>query len=351
MLQYSDERILPLISDSLGEVYEILDGSHDEQVPIFLGILLALVTSMERWDATEGGTKSPTTVNDEESAAGGECDVRESDHGGGGGALPPPLCMEHQIVSDILARCPHYLGHVYATCRLTALEIVERCGNLLKAVDDVLLPAIHTTWPALASRLIDNEAAVQLAAIRTVARLAEVSGTFMKLRVTTDAIPALVKLLRGEYSKSEAALESSSTSGHAGVALSAESDTHQKFARVYKLENGALIGLRRLTAALRIGGDGSEGYGMMISGAVGVYLHSKQPTELQEQAVLLFQTLALDAPDAVWFQLLQLHPPQVLPGERDPFAPPHPHFLRPALPSFSSEYAANVNALRKVIIA
>jgi hypothetical protein len=345
MLQYSDDRILPLISDSLGEVYEILDGSHDDQVPIFLGILHALVASMERWDTTEGGTKQAKAAN---GSAGDDDEGGEGDGGGGGsGELPPPLCMEHQIVSDILARCPHYLGHVYATCRLTALEIVGRCGNLLKGMDDVLLPAIHATWPALASRLMDKEAPVQLAAIRVVAQLAEVSGTFMKLRVTTDAIPLLVKLLRGEYSKATDSAVAARTVGTAATADGA--GKHQRFARVFKLELGALIGLRRLTAALRIGDDGSEGLGTTVSAAAAIYLHAKQPVELQEQAALLFETLAVDDPDAVWFQLLQLHPPHVPAGHPDPFTPPHPDFARPALPPANVEYATNVDALRKLI--
>lgn len=169
--------------------------------------------------------------------------------------------------------------------RLVALEIVGRSGSLLRGADDVLLPAIHATWPALAARLGDANAAVQLAAMRVVAGLAEVSGTFMKLRVATDAIPALCKLLRSEKSKAAAA--------DAAAARSS------RFTRSYKLELGALNALERLSAALQIGGDGSEGLGATVGAAVGVYLHAKQPQELQQRAVELLVSLAADDPDAV----------------------------------------------------
>lgn len=375
MLQYSDSRILPLISDSLTEIYEILDTAHPEHVPVFLGILHALVASMESWDESEGGTKP-------DDSSGGSVDpsTAEADHAGSGDdsdgddgpKLPPPLCMEHQIVTDILERCPHYLGHGVLQCRLAALEIVGRSGNLLKTADNVLLPAIHALWPTLVARLNDADAAVQLVAMRVVAGLAEVSGTFMKLRVTTDAIPSLCKLLRGEASKAATAgatatltaASGSSGDGAGGAAAGIRGGAASRFARSYKLELGALVALERLSAALQIGGDGSDGMGAVIGAAVGVYLHASQPQELQQHAANLFKALAVDDPDAVWFQLLQLHPP----SRQEPqggggggggsggggeglniFSPPDAMFRLAKLGLPNPAYSANVDALRKAI--
>ena len=137
MLHYSDSRILTLISDSLAEVYDILDTAHPAHVPVFLGILHALVASMERWNNSEGGTRgdgggNSSNSNESGDGSGHAGDISDDDddgsdgHGEGseedeetdsGPKLPPPLCMEHQIVSDILERCPHYLGHASLQCR------------------------------------------------------------------------------------------------------------------------------------------------------------------------------------------------------------------------------------------
>ena len=183
--------------------------------------------------------------------------------------------------------------------RLAALEIVGRSGSLLRGADDVLLPAIHATWPALAARLGDANAAVQLVAMRVVAGLAEVSGTFMKLRVATDAIPALCKLLRSENSKAAAADAAAARSSRFTRSYNAAAARSSRFTRSYKLELGALNALERLSAALQIGGDGSEGLGATVGAAVGVYLHAEQPRELQQRAAELLVSLAADDPDAV----------------------------------------------------
>ena len=52
-----------MISDSLDEIYDILDAAHHDHVPVFLGILHALVASMESWEKSEGGTKLADKVD------------------------------------------------------------------------------------------------------------------------------------------------------------------------------------------------------------------------------------------------------------------------------------------------
>jgi hypothetical protein len=117
----------------------------------------------------------------------------------------------------------------------------------------------------LAPRLSEREAPVQLAAMRTVVKLATSSGTFMTQRLANDAVPSLCRLLRTANAAVLAHGGTGALSGDrrvgvdriaTGAAATATVDATKtsRFLREYKLELGALKTLNTLALTLGRGG-------------------------------------------------------------------------------------------------
>lgn len=332
MLRCCDSRLLPLVSDSLEEVFGILDSCDDQRTETILSVLHALVTSMRRWqgavtptatstdDADDGHSRSSSSPAFPSPAATTTSSATDQPSAPRFAQPRPALSTttELSIAKSIVERCPHFAGHASMRCRMLSLEVIGGAAALLAADEDELLPAVHTVWPTLVARLADPNAAVQLVAMQVVAEVAALAGTFTTRRVTENVVPLLCKLLRSEHAQSEANTKLG------------------RFARVYKLEQGALTALCRLVQALNLG---AHPVGATVCTAAAVYLDASQPEELQAHAKELITLLAESDPDAVWLLLLRLHCSTPL----EP--PPGAGFRKPRVAPHREAFAANVEQL------
>ncbi|XP_039353768.1 TELO2-interacting protein 1 homolog isoform X2 [Mauremys reevesii] len=272
MLRHSDASLLPLVEDVIRDVLSALDQFYDDRASSFLGVLSTLVAALE----VQAPPPEPE-MND--SGAEGET----------------PLPAHAQIAKDVMERCIHLLSDKSLRVRLKVLDVLEFCVIVLHLHENHLLPMAHRAWPALVTRLINDDPLAVLRAFKVLCTLAEKCGDFLKRRFSKDVLPKLASSLVAQ------------------APVSARAGPVYSHSLAFKLQLAVLQGLGLLCEKLDLGESDLN----KVADACLMYLSAKQPVKLQEAARSVFLHLMGVDPDATWLFLNKICCPL-------PYEPPHP---------------------------
>nr|XP_042698508.1 TELO2-interacting protein 1 homolog [Chrysemys picta bellii]XP_042698509.1 TELO2-interacting protein 1 homolog [Chrysemys picta bellii]XP_042698510.1 TELO2-interacting protein 1 homolog [Chrysemys picta bellii] len=272
MLRHSDASLLPLVEDVIQDVLSALDQFYDDRASSFLGVLSTLVAALE----VQAPPPEP-----------------EMDDSGAEGETPLPA--HAQIAKDVMERCIHLLSDKSLRVRLKVLDVLEFCVIVLHLHESHLLPMAHRAWPALVTRLINDDPLVVLRAFKVLCTLAEKCGDFLRRRFSKDVLPKLAGSLVTQ------------------APVSASAGPMYSHTLAFKLQLAVLQGLGSLCEKLDLGESDLN----KVADACLIYLSAKQPVKLQEAARSVFLHLMCVDPDATWLLLNQIC--CLLPYE-----PPHP---------------------------
>uniref|UniRef100_A0A8C8S5J8 TELO2-interacting protein 1 homolog n=1 Tax=Pelusios castaneus TaxID=367368 RepID=A0A8C8S5J8_9SAUR len=341
MLRHSDATLLPLVEDVIQDVLSTLDQFYDDRVSTFLGVLSTLVAALVQWFVVVKGNKHPQEQNAEQPTSTsphapqrqGEGSVTtpmeqdlqqflldyskekqiaegnlpaleeeeevhpsppEPELNSTGAAGETPLPAHAQIAKEVLERCIHLLSDKSLRVRLKVLDVLELCVTVLRVHENHLLPMAHRAWPALVTRLINDDPLAVLRAFKVLRTLAETCGDFLRRRFSSDVLPKLTSSL----------VTQAPVSARAGPVYS--------HTLAFKLQLAVLQGLGSLCEKLDMGENDLN----KVADACLIYLSAKQPMKLQEAARSVFLHLMRVDPDATWLFLNEVC--CLLPSE-----PPH----------------------------
>ncbi|XP_044840544.1 TELO2-interacting protein 1 homolog isoform X2 [Mauremys mutica] len=272
MLRHSDASLLPLVEDVIRDVLSALDQFYDDRASSFLGVLSTLVAALE--------VQAPPP----------EPEMNDS-----GAAGETPLPAHAQIAKDVMERCIHLLSDKSLRVRLKVLDVLEFCVIVLHLHENHLLPMAHRAWPALVTRLINDDPLAVLRAFKVLCTLAEKCGDFLKRRFSKDVLPKLAGSLVAQ------------------APVSARAGPVYSHTLAFKLQLAVLQGLGLLCEKLDLGESDLN----KVADACLIYLSAKQPVKLQEAARSVFLHLMCVDPDATWLFLNKICCPL-------PYEPPHP---------------------------
>jgi hypothetical protein len=307
MLLICDAQIFPYLRDTIDEVFDALDGYHNERLPDFLYILEAMVQSFHRWDVP-----TSTPVDDPDS--------EDTTNAGLAASVVKPVSLDWRaVVTRVLDRCSHLLGSPQPRVRLLVLDIIVASVAALERHEDHLLPAINGVWPPLTARFDDVELVVRSRSLEVVDRIIAAAPSFMGSRIGADVIPTLLAWARSSTLHTVTPVDTTSL---------------LKFSVGFRHERALLRTFRRVLPTA----DLAREQGTELAEACLPYLASHCPDELQQDAVAVFEALIDRDPDGVWYILARACAPQ-LP------APPDSRFSRPSFPPPTLSCKANVDAL------
>uniref|UniRef100_A0A7M4FVU0 TELO2-interacting protein 1 homolog n=1 Tax=Crocodylus porosus TaxID=8502 RepID=A0A7M4FVU0_CROPO len=259
MLRHSDASLFPLVKDVIQDVLFTLDQSYDSQAASFLRVLHSLMAALEVFPAT---AEEP----------------QGNDTGAEGEASLP---AHAQVAKDVMERCIHLLSDKSLRVRLKVLDVLELGVTVLHPHDNHLLPMAHRAWPALVTRLINDDPLAVLRAFKVLCTLAEKCGDFLRQRFSKDVLPKLAGSLSSQ------------------APVSARAGPVYSHTLAFKLQLAVLQGLGPLCEKLDMG----EGDLNRVAGTCLVYLSARQPMKLQEAARSVFLHLMHVDPDATWLLL------------------------------------------------
>eukprot|EP00042_Codosiga_hollandica_P052359 m.662764 g.662764 ORF g.662764 m.662764 type:complete len:818 (-) comp58478_c0_seq7:67-2520(-) len=265
MVQYLDESSFPLLSDIINEVVQALDGYDQRQVPSLLSVLHTLSAKLSDWRAS-------LDLQHKEK----EERLRSSQHSELQDAKEPDPASHHVLLSKVLERCIHFVGHDDARVRLLVMDTIGSSALALTN-ETLLLPLIHQLWKPLTQRLKDPEGFVVRQAVLLIAKLAELCPRFIQNRVLTDVIPPIVRFLH-----------------HDPNLLSRQRHTWEwrPFASV-------LSALASLVRVLELGLEEIQ----LLSDACFPFLPANYPQPLQEGALEVMRGLIERDSDAMWYEV------------------------------------------------
>ncbi|XP_032618311.1 TELO2-interacting protein 1 homolog [Chelonoidis abingdonii] len=340
MLRHSDASLLPLVEDVIRDVLSALDQFYDDRASSFLGVLSTLVAALVQWFIVGKGKEHPQEQNLEQQSSTssqkqGEGSViipmvqemeqffldyikqsqiaegnlpameeeeeevqappAEPEMNDSGAEGETPLPAHAQIAKDVMERCIHLLSDKSLRVRLKVLDVLEFCVIVLHLHENHLLPMAHCVWPALVTRLINDDPLAVLRAFKVLCTLAEKCGDFLKRRFSKDILPKLAGSLVAQ------------------APVSARAGPVYSHTLAFKLQLAVLQGLGLLCEKLDLGESDLN----KVADACLIYLSAKQPVKLQEAARSVFLHLMCVDPDATWLFLNEICCPL-------PYEPPHP---------------------------
>ncbi|XP_066482535.1 TELO2-interacting protein 1 homolog [Tiliqua scincoides] len=339
MLRHSDTNVLPLVEDVIEDMLAMLDQCHDDRASSFLRVMHTLTTKLASWFVLvdhagkhlepKGGplleaawqlSGRPAAVPTAEELEQffleyvkqkqiAEGDLQDAEDEGKEEQLPlsdleendqvlevEALLPPHaRIAKEVMERCIHLLSNKSLCVRLKVLNILELCVTLLHPHENHLLPLAHRTWPALVSRLTNDDPLAVLGAFKVLCTLGTHSGDFLRRRFCKDVLPKLACSL----------VMQAPVSARAGPIYS--------HTLAFKLQLTVLQGLGLLCKTLDLGESDLN----MVADTCLPYLSAKQPVKLQEAARSVFLHLMQMDPDATWFFLCSVWCPCA-------YDPPHP---------------------------
>ncbi|XP_060119880.1 TELO2-interacting protein 1 homolog [Heteronotia binoei] len=338
MLRHSDANVLPLVGDVIQDVLSALDRGHGGRTPLFLGVMHTLMAMLASWfvsgPQTEGtlqpeGDPSLGDAGSQKRPAAGltvegmeaffqeyvhrkriaEGDLLDEEDEEGEELLrtsepepieqspevEAPLPAHAQIAKEVMERCVHLLSDKSLRVRLKVLDVLELCVTVLHPHQNHFLPLAHRTWPALVTRLTNDDPLAVLRAFKVLCTLGARSGDFLRRRYSKDVLPKLVGSLATQ------------------APVSARAGPIYSHALAFKLQLAVLQGLGSLCQALDL--DESDLH--QVAEACLPYLSAKQPGKLQAAAHSVFLHLMQMDPDAVWLFLSEVWCPPA-------YEPPHP---------------------------
>ncbi|NWU67065.1 TTI1 protein, partial [Pterocles burchelli] len=339
MLRHSDASLLPLVEDVIQDVLSALDQSYSDQASTFLRVLHSIMTALVQWfgsscseeqqrrqsakglsRAVSQGQQALTKdeverffleyVRQKQIAEGNLPDTGdeeadevpplaklEPDSSDAGGEAPLP--SHAQLAKDVMERCIHLLSDKNLRVRLKVLDVLELCVTVLHPHGNHLLPMAHRVWPALVTRLINDDPLAVLRAFKVLCTLAQKCGDFLRQRFSKDVLAKLTSSL----------LSQAPASARAGPVYS--------HTLAFKLQLAVLQGLGSLCEKLDMGESDLN----KVADACLIYLSAKQPAKLQEAAQSVFLHLMHVDPDSTWLLLNEVCCPHG-------YEPPHAS-LRP----------------------
>ncbi|XP_014109708.1 PREDICTED: TELO2-interacting protein 1 homolog isoform X2 [Pseudopodoces humilis] len=269
MLRHSDASLLPLVEDVIQDVLSALDQSYNSQASTFLRVLQSVMTALD-----DAPLAKPEPNTDTEGEA--------------------PMPSHAQLARDVMERCIHLLSDGSLRVRLKVLDVLELCVTMLHPHGNHLLPMAHRVWPALVTRLINDDPLAVLRAFKVLCTLAQTCGDFLRQRFSKDVLPKLTSSL----------LSQAPVSARAGPVYS--------HTLAFKLQLAVLQGLGSLCERLDMGESDLN----KVADACLIYLSAKQPVKLQEAAQSVFLHLMHVDPDSTWLLLSEVCCPEG-------FEPPH----------------------------
>ncbi|NXO00447.1 TTI1 protein, partial [Rhinopomastus cyanomelas] len=324
MLRHSDASLLPLVEDIIQDVLGALDQSYSNQASTFLRVLHSVMIATVRWFGLCSGKEDgpgwaakrrsramcqrhpPVTrqeveqffldyVRQKQVAEGNLLDAEEEEAGEVPHTSKPepnssdtegdtPLPCHAQLAKDVMERCSHLLSDGNLQVRLKVLDMLDLCVTVLHPHRNHLLPMAHRVWPALVTRLINDDPLAVLRAFKVLCTLADKCGDFLRQRFSKDILPKLTSSL----------LSQAPVSARAGPVYS--------HTLAFKLQLAVLQGLGSLCKKLDMGESDLN----KVADACLVYLSAKQPMRLQEAAQSVFLHLMYMDPDSTWLLLNEL---------------------------------------------
>ncbi|KAM9120874.1 TELO2-interacting protein 1 homolog isoform 2-T2 [Pangshura tecta] len=307
MLRHSDASLLPLVEDVIRDVLSALDQFYDDRASSFLGVLSTLVAALVQWFVVGKGKEHPQEQNlDQQSSTSSQkqregsvitpmvqeveqffldyikqrqiaegnlpameeeeeevqAPAPEPEMNDSGAEGEAPLPAHAQIAKDVMERCIHLLSDKSLRVRLKVLDVLEFCVIVLHLHENHLLPMAHHAWPALVTRLINDDPLVVLRAFKVLCTLAEKCGDFLKRRFSKDVLPKLAGSLVAQ------------------APVSARAGPVYSHTLAFKLQLAVLQGLGLLCEKLDLGESDLN----KVADACLIYLSAKQPVKLQEAA-------------------------------------------------------------------
>nr|XP_054500593.1 TELO2-interacting protein 1 homolog [Agelaius phoeniceus] len=322
MLRHSDASLLPLIEDVIQDVLSALDQTYNSQASTFLRVLHSVMTALVQWfgmpsaqehqqrQTDKGQSRARSQgqqevaltsqeveqffldyISQKKIAEGDLPDLEEEEEAGEVPLAKPepnsdtegeaPMPSHAQLAKDVMERCIHLLSDGSLRVRLKVLDVLELCVTMLHPHGNHLLPMAHRVWPALVTRLINDDPLAVLRAFKVLCTLGQTCGDFLRQRFSKDVLPKLTSSL----------LSQAPVSARAGPVYS--------HTLAFKLQLAVLQGLGSLCEKLDMGESDLN----KVADACLIYLSAKQPVKLQEAAQSVFLHLMHVDPDSTWLLL------------------------------------------------
>ncbi|XP_041479499.1 TELO2-interacting protein 1 homolog isoform X2 [Lytechinus variegatus] len=343
-LQHSTCDILPLLQDTIQEVFHLMDEHHLDQATSLMSVLESLISSINRWYPSQDSQckEVPScesdevssimafyndyikTLNKAEEDLANLDDVKNLNTNTDEDILmdepdkPKQLPLHIENVKQVLNHCVHVMSSSNPRLRLQVLTTVQSGVQSLHQHKDVLLPLVHKLWPSFVLRFTDQETLVTCKAFETLLILAERARDFIRRRVVKDIWPKLTSFLQTQ----------------ASVSLKAGSSyLHTAY---YKLQHSILSGIGQLCLQV----DVCDADLLLMVEACIPYLNTCQPLVLQEVCMSTFDSFIRLDPDAVWLSLQDVNSSSML-------QPPHPcfHYIKFGSESSKSHEWSNIDKL------
>ncbi|XP_076451968.1 TELO2-interacting protein 1 homolog [Babylonia areolata] len=364
MLQLCATDILPLVWDSVLQIMDTLDQHHTDQAVAFLPVLHHLTLAVARWfppqntpQGSPPAQKSGRGLNpqelvhfllerrrlqleaenfeadpepedpdniqdyiakmDEEKRKAVEEEGKGREEDGEEETKEPPLHVK--AVKEVLLRAKHIVSSSDPRLTLLALDIIGQGCVDLADFENELLPIVHQVWASFKKRFHDTEKVVVIKAVKTLQRLCECCGDFIRQRVEKDVLPSLRQFL------------------HSQARTSAGRRGSYQYTVNYKLQLTLLTTLGPM--ALQMGLDGLALEAVLQCCLL--YLSERQPATLQQACVESVKQMVACNGDVVWLALCNLYTP-TLPSPPSSHCKPVTVFKNVGE---HNEYATNVTQL------
>jgi len=107
----------------------------------------------------------------------------------------------YTMVLQIMEKAQLFLSHEDHYIRIRVLEMLHKGVPVVALDEDKFLPLIHTYWPQLTRRLEDPNPFVVAAVLRLMAQTVTFAGSFMRMRILDDVLPAARQILQPQTNK------------------------------------------------------------------------------------------------------------------------------------------------------
>jgi len=191
------------------------------------------------------------------------------------------ISPELKIVVDVLERCCFLLHTKDRDISLVLLDTLKLGCEVIESVENTQLPVLHKIWKPLMLRIKDTDTVVMLRAMLLLCYMVTTSGDFLRKRCVTDLLPLVRDFL---ISQSLLSREKTVRSGYLM--------TQQYSAQLSLLRDL----LPQLIPGLQLSSDQM----LHTLNAISHYLDTRQPAELVDAALNLFDGLSVSHPQMMW---------------------------------------------------
>lgn len=326
VLRFCDSSLIPIISDVIGEVFNVLDEYQEEVADDLLTVLkhynMAVAECYAASEQSKGTLKTSTKesgekkitdianddvsvsdflaeyskltlhsqgIIDEEEYNENEDDVGENaddflneelnSEGDTEGKKAEEIPFHYKIVISSLEKCVSFAAASRNNIKSKALEVVFHGVAALKQRENDLLPLIHKLWPPIILRLKDKDPMLALKAFDVVCSMVDYSGNFITKRMTTDFIPYAVKHLQNSF-----------------LMLTRN---QYNFTQQCKIVKKLISFLWNIIPTL----DVSTEMFCNVTSAIFIYTSQNTHSSIQENAVSALHQLYLHRPNVIWLYI------------------------------------------------